>query len=206
MEPHRPVLVFSDVHLGSPRSRIRELRRCLKGIDAEVVAVAGDLFDDEHRPVGRDEARALFRRALAALGIKPRMLIVSLSSSSHDPQIAGSFTDKIDGVEVMACNCPISFEYGGVKFVITHGDLALGDGFLAYLVDLIRPGQIGRLLRRRLGVQQNEWLIYGHSHVPYLSGEERILNPGAWKIYGIRRLLGAVYEMPSAKLICKPGS
>lgn len=197
------MLVLSDIHIGSPRSRIDELRRCLAGVEADVLAIAGDLFDDEHRRVGKEEAASLFKRLLKVLGARPKLLIASLSSSSHDP-LLGHFAEVVEGVEVLACNCPISFTYRGEKIVIAHGDVAIGDGFLAYLLDRLKPGAVGRLARRKLGLPSDTWLIYGHSHVPYLDTRERLLNPGAWKVYGVRRIRGMVYEMPSAKPFCEP--
>lgn len=197
------MLVLSDIHIGSPRSRIGELRKCLAGVETDVLAIAGDLFDDEHRRVGKEEAIGLFRRLLKALDVKPKLLIASLSSSSHDP-LLGHFADVIDGVEILACNCPINFTYKGERIVIAHGDIAVSDGFLAYLIDRLKPGTIGRLVRRKLKLPGDTWLIYGHSHVPYLDTRERLLNPGAWKIYGVRRIRGAIYEMPSAKPFCEP--
>ncbi len=197
------MLVLSDIHIGSPRSRVGELRRCLAGVETDVLAIAGDLFDDEHRRVSKEEASKLFRRLLGVLSVRPRLLIASLSSSSHDP-LLGHFVDVIDGVEVLACNCPISFTYRGERIVITHGDIAVGDGFLAFLIDRLKPGTVGRMVKRKLGLSNDTWVVYGHSHVPYLDLHERILNPGAWKIYGVRRTKGAVYEMPSAKPFCEP--
>jgi hypothetical protein len=197
------MLVLSDIHIGSRSSLIGELRRCLSGVQTDVLAIAGDLFEDEHRRVERKEAAQLFRRLLAVLPVRPKILLASLSSSSHDP-LVGHYVDTLDGVEVLACNCPISLTYRGERMVITHGDMAIGDGFLAYVIDRIRPGTVGRLAKKKLGLPRDVWLIYGHSHVPYLNVDERILNPGSWKVYGIRRARGAVYEMPSAKPLCEP--
>ncbi|MEL9990974.1 MAG: phosphohydrolase [Thermoproteus sp.] len=197
------MLVLADIHIGSPNSLVKELRRCLSGVDIDVLAIAGDLFEEEHRRIGRDEAMTLFKRLLAVLAVRPKVLVASLSSSSHDP-LLGHFSGVVDGVEVLACNCPISLTYAGEKIVVAHGDIAVGNGFLAYLIDSIRPGTIGRIAKRKLGLSKDVWLVYGHSHVPYLNLGERILNPGPWKIYGVRRIKGAVYEMPSAKPFCQP--
>nr|KJR73546.1 MAG: phosphohydrolase [Thermoproteus sp. AZ2] len=195
--------IISDIHIGSPRSKIKELRQCLQRDNIDILVIAGDIYEKEYRRVEREEAHGLFERLIKVLGVRPKLMIVSLSSSSHDPQI-GHFVGEVDGVEVDACNCPISFNYMGEEYVVVHGDIAVGDGVLAYIIDRIRPGAVGRILRRKLKLYAKTWLIYGHSHVPYLSLEERILNPGSWKAYGIRRTLGAVYEMPSARPICKP--
>lgn len=197
------VYVISDIHIGSPRSRIKELRQCLQRNNIDVLVIAGDIYEKEYRKVEREEAYRLFERLLNVLGSKPKLVIISLSSSSHDPQI-GHFVGDVDGVEVDACNCPISFNYMGEEYVVVHGDVAVRNGVLAYVIDSLRPGAVGRILRRKLKLRAKTWLIYGHSHVPYLSLEERILNPGSWKAYGVRRILGALYEMPSARPICKP--
>jgi hypothetical protein len=77
-------------------------------------------------------------------------------------------------------------------------------GVAAFFLDLARRGHVGRALKRRLGLGGDVWLAYGHSHVPYVDAENKIINPGSWKIYGVRRIRGGVYELPSAKPLCKP--
>jgi predicted phosphodiesterase len=74
----------------------------------------------------------------------------------------------------------------------------------AYLIDLIKRGQIGVWLRRRLALGNDVWLLYGHSHVPHVDERLKILNPGPWKVYGVRRIRGDVYQLPSAKPLCQP--
>lgn len=197
------MLVLSDIHIGSSASKINILRKCLQKYYDKIIVIAGDIYEKEYRKVTKEEAAALFRRLTKTLDIKPKLLLISLSSASHDPQV-GYFSGEVDGVEVVACNCPIAFTHEGANYVVAHGDMAISDGILAYLADLVRPGTVGRILRRKLKIGNETWLIYGHSHVPYLNIEERILNPGPWKVYGFRRILGSVYELPSARPICKP--
>jgi hypothetical protein len=91
---------------------------------------------------------------------------------------------------------------GALKAVATHGDRLIRSGVVAYFVDLARRGQIGRWLRRRLALGDDVWLIYGHSHVPHVDVALKILNPGPWKIYGVRRIRGNVYQLPSAEPLC----
>ncbi|ACB40527.1 phosphohydrolase [Pyrobaculum neutrophilum] len=197
------MIVFGDVHIGSPHAKIQELRRCLKALNTDEVAITGDLFDDQHRLVGYDDAARLIKKAMEILQIKPRRLYISFSSSSHDPQLPGPLVARIDGVEVYADNGNVLIE-DVVKAALTHGDAAVKNGFAAYLIDLARRGQVGRWLRKKLALEDGVWLIYGHSHVPYLNAEEKILNPGSWKIYGVRRLRGNVYQLPSPKPLCQP--
>ncbi|MEZ0319477.1 MAG: phosphohydrolase [Pyrobaculum sp.] len=196
------MLIFGDVHIGSRHARIQELRACLKGLSDDEVVITGDLFDDQHRVVGRDEAAALIRSAMKLLQIKPKRLYIAFSSSSHDPLLAQPLIEKIEGVEVFAYNGELLVETEKIRIVVTHGDKAVKDGVAAYFLDLVKKGAVGRALRRRLKVSGDLWLAYGHSHVPFLSVEEKIMNPGAWKIYGFRRIRGTVYELPSAKPLC----
>lgn len=195
------MIVFGDVHIGSRSAKIQELRSCLKSISPEEVAITGDLFDDQHRRINREEALQLFKKAMEILGIRPRRLYIALSSSSHDPILPGPLAAEIDGVEVAAHNGEIVVDG---KFVITHGDRIVKNGVAAYFLDLLKRGHIGRALRKKLGLGDNVWLVYGHSHVPYVNVQEKILNPGSWKIYGVRRIRGNVYELPSAKPLCQP--
>jgi len=195
------VFVFSDVHIGSPSSRMQELRSCLKKLSPDEVVIAGDLFDDQHRKVSRDEAVRLIKKAMEILQIQPQRLYIAFSSSSHDPQLPGPLTERINGTEVVAYNGEILID-GALKAVATHGDRLIRSGVAAYFVDLARRGQIGRWLRRRLALGDDIWLIYGHSHVPHVDAALKILNPGAWKIYSVRRIRGNVYSLPSAEPLC----
>ncbi|MFN7106097.1 MAG: phosphohydrolase [Pyrobaculum sp.] len=194
------MIVLGDVHIGSRYSKIGQLRKCLESIYAEKVAIVGDVFDDEYRPVGREEAARLIKKAMKILQIRPRQLYISFSSSSHDPQLSVPLVEKIDGVEVTAYNGHIHID----RVVITHGDSVVKNGVLAYLIEFASRGRLGRALRKRLMVSDDMWLVYGHSHVPYVDLERKILNPGGWKIYGFRKFMGNVYELPSAKPLCQP--
>ncbi|MFN3804227.1 MAG: phosphohydrolase [Pyrobaculum sp.] len=194
------MIIFGDVHIGSRYSRIDQLRKCLKSIHMEEVAIVGDIFDDEYRAVSRDEAARLVKKAMEILQIRPKHLYISFSSSSHDPQLSMPLVEKIDGVEVVAYNGHIYTE----KAVITHGDSVVKNGVLAGLIEMADRGRLGRALRKRLMVNDGMWLAYGHSHVPYIDLQRKILNPGGWKIYGFRKFKGDVYELPSAKPLCQP--
>ncbi len=193
--------VIADVHLGSPRSNIAELRRCLKSLSPNILIVAGDLFDDEHRHVDLKEFELLMSRFLRSLGVSPRMLIASLSSSSHDP-LVGSYMGTVGTTEVRACNCPVRVT-GDVRAVVLHGDLVIRNGVLAYMMESVAPGTIGRRARKRLDVG-DAWVVYGHSHVPLLDLRLALLNPGPWKVYGIRRKRGFVAFLGphTARLAC----
>jgi len=194
------VIVFGDVHLGSPYSRVEELKKCLASLGPERAAITGDLFEDQYRPVGREEAIRLIAKAMDMLGLRSAQLYIAFSSSSHDPQLPGPLWEKINGVEVYAFNGDIFIEDSEV--VVTHGDSVVKSGVVAYLVERVDRGRIGRVLRRRLSLRDGVWIAYGHSHVPHVDLGQRILNPGPWKIYGFRRIRGGVYELPSAKRLC----
>jgi len=194
------VIVFGDVHLGSPHSRVEELKKCLASLGPERAVITGDLFEDQYKPVGREEAIRLIAKAMDVLGLRPAQLYIAFSSSSHDPQLPGPLWENINGVEVYAFNGDIFIE--DVEVVVTHGDSVIKSGVLAYLVERVDRGRIGRVLRRRLGLRDEMWIAYGHSHVPHVDLSQRILNPGPWKIYGFRRIRGGVYELPSAKRLC----
>ncbi|MCC6020653.1 MAG: metallophosphoesterase [Thermoproteaceae archaeon] len=195
------VVVFGDIHIGSRHSRLGELRRCLKSASPEEVVMTGDLFENQHRRVGHDEAVRLIRKALELLQLEPLRVFIALSRASHDPQLPGPLVARVGRSEVVAHNGEV-FVDGAVKIVASHGDGVIKSGVVAYLADIVRRGHVGRVLRSRLGVPRDVWVVYGHSHVPFIDAGERILNPGAWKVYGIRRVRGSVYRLPSAKPLC----
>lgn len=193
------MIAFSDVHIGSRYSKIRELRECLKTLNHDNVIVAGDLFDDQHRKVSRDEALRLIRKAMEILGIRPRRLYISFSSHSHDPILPGPIAENVDGVEIVAHNGELIIEN---RFAVVHGDVVIRNGVMAYAVDIIEGGRVGRMIKKKLHLSRDLWLVYGHSHVPYIGLNDRIVNPGAWKLYGFRRIRGTVVELPAAKPLC----
>ncbi len=194
------MIIFGDVHIGSRYSRVGELRKCLKSISADEVAIVGDVFDNQYKTVNSEEAARLVKKAMDVLQIRPRRLYISFSSSSHDPQLSTPLVGKIDGVEVSANNSSIHLD----GLVITHGDVVVKNGVLAGFIELFKRGKLGRVLKKKLSVDREVWLAYGHTHLPYVDMEEKILNPGGWKIYGFRRVRGNVYELPSAKPLCEP--
>lgn len=197
------MIFFGDVHIGSRYSKIQELVKCLRATYVEEVVITGDLFENQYRRVSYDEAIKLIRRAMGILQIQPRRLYISFSKSSHDPQLPGPLITKIGDTEVLAYNGEVFIE-GPQKIVVTHGDRAIRSGVLAYFIDLVRRGQLGRWLRRELALSDEVWLVYGHSHVPYVNEQEKILNPGSWKIYGVRRIRGNIYQLPYPKPLCQP--
>ena len=171
------------------------IRRCAV-YEGGTLVIAGDLFEDEHRAVGRSEFERLVEKALAVIG-RPRELYIALSASSHDPLLREPYSGYVAGTRVYACNCPVRL--GGI--VVAHGDSVIRNGAVAYLVERVARGFVGRALRRRLSLG-SEWLVYGHTHVPLIDPAHRLANPGPWKAYGFRRELGGVVELPNAKFAC----
>lgn len=132
--PGKKVYFLSDFHLGAPdhaSSLLREKRivAFLEKIrqDAAVIFIVGDLFDFwyEYRTVvPKGYIRILGKMA----EITDSGIPIHFFTGNHDMWMSGYFEDEL-GIPVY--HEPKTFEFGGKKFFIGHGD-GLGPGDQGY--------------------------------------------------------------------------
>lgn len=134
LPPNRAIYFASDFHLGMPtpeasRERERRIIRWLDivRVDAEAIFLVGDVFDfwfEYHHVIPKGFSRLQGKLAeLADSGLK-----ITLFSGNHDMWMADYFTEEM-GIPVF--RLPRSYEIGGKRFLIGHGD-GLGPGDFTY--------------------------------------------------------------------------
>ncbi len=197
------ILVVSDVHIGSPVSRSRTLRRTLKRWDFEVLVINGDLFNDlKSARLSHDDWKLLLY--LQWLAARKKVLWVK---GNHDDPVAQVLTLLL-GIELVDEH---RFELERVKYLIIHGhqfdhfilenptvtDIACAIYYTLHIIDG-RKQRLSRLVKRiskkwlRLskevatkalayGVKQGvDVIVCGHTHkaATQEDGKVRYYNSG----------------------------
>ena len=190
------MLAASDIHIRTnvaSKSRavnIERFRRLLKFVEAtrvKAVAIVGDLFDDIHIKLTEGEFVRLIKPIAASLGLLAGVdtFIYVPSSSSHDPIVDDAVSFTVNGVDVFIAPKYVEITLNGCResVYLTHGDLAVRDGLLAGLIALLsRPLKYPLfevLIRHRLNVNSDGWVVAGHSHLPIFNSRFRVANAGS---------------------------
>jgi predicted phosphodiesterase len=188
------VMVLSDLHIDANPMDLGIIGS-LAGINGvNTLVIAGDLFNYRIRVKGELELGVMVRYAVERLGlsrVKARLTVLYLmSSSSHDPEVHGNHrvsVMKVNNVTVVAMQGAVRLSYPDCigSVYITHGDYAVKDGVLAGLLSFISLKLLNYplfevMLRRILNVNDHDWVISGHTHVPVFNSELKVANPGSW--------------------------
>ncbi|MCD6380999.1 MAG: metallophosphoesterase family protein [Candidatus Odinarchaeota archaeon] len=181
-------LIVSDLHLSESSDPIEEISNFLNEKGIKNLVVAGD-FIEYHRETSLDELRSFISMGLKKIGLeKSELKVVYLTSlSSHDPIIRG---EKVsikyeDGPLVIVLRGYSRMFLDGHSFVVLHGDYSVRNGALAGFINFLASilGKklfLERLLKRILRVENDEWLIMGHTHIPGIDEENKVANCGSW--------------------------
>lgn len=184
------VVIISDIHAGSGKEDLVSLERVLKSLKADVIVIAGDLFEFEHKPADITKLKILIKNFLGKISLNQfvKMFYV-VSSSSHDPILKKKVIQfNINGNMIIVIKGVLKLEISGVLVYVTHGDYACRDGVIANLLNKIslrlrRTPWMECKLRRIIGVKRDEWLIAGHTHIPLIDHGLKVANCGSWKSY-----------------------
>ena len=184
------VVIISDIHAGSGKEDLVSLGRVLKSLKADVIAIAGDLFEFEHKPADITKLKILIKNFLSKISLNQfvKMFYV-VSGSSHDPILKKKVVQfNINGNMITVIKGVLKLETSGVLVYVTHGDYACRDGVIANLLNKIslrlrRIPWMECKLRRIVGVKRDEWLIAGHTHIPLIDHGLKVANCGSWKSY-----------------------
>ncbi|MHA1626438.1 MAG: hypothetical protein ACTSVF_04790 [Candidatus Asgardarchaeia archaeon] len=190
------VLIVSDLHLSESSDPIEGISDFLNKKGIENLVIAGD-FIEHHREISKDELKPFISMGLKKIGLeKSELKVVYLTSlSSHDPIIR---EEKVsikyeDGPLVIVLRGYCRIFIGGHSFVVLHGDYSVRNGALAGFINLVAStlGKklfLERLLRRILRVENDEWLVMGHTHIPGIDEEDRVANCGSWSSHIGRKM------------------
>jgi len=188
------ILFISDLHI--PKSlKIRDkfsiIGEFMKKNNLRLLFIIGDLFDDFHVKASLSEIEEKIRKIVDILDLPSNVtMYVIFSNSSHDPIIGNKKISITCGRRrIIVTNNLIRLTIGNMKIYLLHGDLGVKNGALAYLLNKIAwflgyPYLIERFTKRYiLRVEDRDWLIMGHTHIPFISDEFKVANTGSWKQY-----------------------
>lgn len=182
-----PVVIVSDIHIGSRNSHYTVLRKFIEKLNYATVVVVGD-FLDKRIPFNRSTVESLIM-AIRALGLDKGRVIYIASTASHD--IEGYF-DKalhisIDSIDIYIVSgiARITVDSCSHHIYATHGEYISRDGVAAYILDKIGRSLLGKPLtaliaRKMLDIERSSWIFIGHSHIPYTDHSSRMANTGSW--------------------------
>jgi len=177
-------LLFSDIHCrtGGVCDPLMKLLNVASKESIDCLIILGDLFDDLHE---RMDSMTL-KREMLQLGFKEyrgRHILYTPSSSSHDP-IVGKSEFELNGVKVCV-NKVIKASLGDLNLCLTHGDMLVPNGAVAYAINAVsalagKSLLLEELTKRRI-CSSSAWFFMGHTHIPGLDPARRLGNPGSWR-------------------------
>ena len=190
------VLFISDLHLRGDRSfkYSENLRHFVEQHQVSSLIIVGDLFNTP-----KDAKVILARRSpptiLSILGVNGFRVQVFLVEGSppHDPPQGEQLMSTAPFILLGRCAV---FSIGGLRMVAYHGhDLsrkgALGHGWDRFVSKM----SLERAWKRAAGVAENDWVIFGHTHIPGIDSKNRVANCGGWQSIGflVRPACTAIY-------------
>lgn len=180
-----PTLFIADLHVAREEDspRFLGLAEFISANHVRNLVIVGDLFDspdDAWRLLGSStgrEASQAIRRVLG-LGNGTVNLYFLRGTEMHDPR----------DLDLNLSEEPIfrtlgkytRFTIDGVRVLATHGDEALGAGHGLLFSYLTGRPYMEALWKNAMGLDDAEWVIMGHSHMPGIDEARRVANPGGW--------------------------
>lgn len=177
-------LFISDLHLTAKPALDEQFN--LDFSDVANVIIVGDFFNqpEDFASFGNSEEKS-FRAVLSE--IVPANFagkIFFIHALNHDPQ--GLETQKLsfEKFEFFHIGEYGKFNVNGTSIVAYHGHqlhsgiIGGGISWLAEKVGQSLP--LERLGKKRFGIDQETWVISGHSHVPGIDQEAKVANTGSF--------------------------
>lgn len=143
--------------------------------------VVGDLFQspgDARKIMAKDPTNSI--AGLLGFDSLPIKVFFVHGSPPHDPQareqtiFAGTPIIPLGGCAIL--------DFNRLKVIAYHGhDLslkgAIGHGWNRFISKL----SLERAWKRRAGVADSDWVIFGHTHLPGIDAKHRVANCGGWQ-------------------------
>jgi len=179
-------LFISDLHLraGQPFAYSAALHELLNRRRVSNLIVDGDLFDSP-----KDAGKILDKATSPSIGdilglddLPVRVFFVD-GSPPHDPSPEErAVFDESTLVPVGRCAI---LSFNGMRVVAYHGhDLsqkgAVGHGWDRFISKL----SLERAWKHLAGVPAQDWVIFGHTHIPGIDVKHRVANCGGWQSIG----------------------
>lgn len=181
-----PSLFISDLHLRAnrPFRYSQSLRHVLEARHVSNLFVVGDLFNspgDARKIMAKDPAHSI--AGLLGFDNLPIKVFFVQGSPGHDPRPGA--TTAFDGTPLIPLGRCAILDFNPLKVIAYHGhDLslkgAIGHGWDRFISKL----SLERAWKRRAGVADSDWVIFGHTHIPGIDAKHRVANCGGWQSRG----------------------
>lgn len=180
-------MLASDLHCSGGCGELNVVLMLAADLGIRDVFILGDLWDNMHFGTSTPELRRAFSVIVSPRlrGLDMRIWYVA-SGSSHDPIVGETCYFSLDGVSVAVFPRPIFARIGRLDTFLTHGDIAVPNGAVAYAINRVGMALGRRLLlesylKRRLRLPRDTWLIMGHTHIAGVDYRRRVANTGSWR-------------------------
>lgn len=208
-----PVLFVSDLHLTSAESVPRSLPSLVEETRASTLVVVGDLLhaprDVSSEQQLLDLVTAVLERVNRATNLKRALVTMS---ENHDPPLTKEeLTLEHGSMMVMLTHDSILIEASGVRALAVHGDYFCSDGAVTAAVELLLSllrvrGATERFLRWKIGMDRNEWVVMGHTHLPMIDEGHRVANCGSFQAHPMRGASSTAVLLQDGRLRLVGGS
>jgi UDP-2,3-diacylglucosamine pyrophosphatase LpxH len=176
-------LFISDLHLRAGQSfgYSAALHELLKHRRVSNLIVVGDLSDSP-----RDARKILDKATSPSIGdilglddLPVKVFFVD-GSPPHDP--SPKERALFDGTPLVPVGRCVVLSFNGMRVVAYHGqDLsmkgAVGHGWNRFISQL----SLERAWKHLAGVPAQDWVIFGHTHIPGINAKHRVANCGGWE-------------------------
>jgi len=171
---------ISDLHLSAdnPFPYTQNLHSVLRQHQVSNLVVVGDLFDSPEDAEILEADRTVSIPTILGINDLPIALFFVHGSPGHDPpsdQHLSAFQFRLLG------NCSI-ISFDGFKVVAYHGHDLSRKGMFGHGWDrFISRLSLERLWKRFAGVPKEDWVVFGHLHIPGVDIKRRVANCGGWQ-------------------------
>ncbi len=186
-------IIVSDLHCTNECKPLCRILEISQKNSVGTIIIIGDLFDDMHFNVSCKVVIARIKKYLSKcienLPVNIEIIYVT-SRASHDPILQNNCVEKIkiNGKQVYLkfFNSPIIAKIDKYKVFLTHGEIIVKNGAIAFLVNNImrRLGMelfLEKMLRKKLGLDDETFLVMGHTHIEGIDLRHLVANTGSWK-------------------------
>lgn len=203
-------LFVSDLHIDD----INDLDFDLEG---ENIVIVGDLFNSESGFFNLGKSNEERFKILAQNLVKDssdRVNIYYVSASKFHDAFIGELKKEFEKVKFYSIGKEARFSLEGVSVVVLHGDQFNNTGVVpcavSYFSGLIfrEPLLVEKIFKSLSGINNDTWLISGHSHVPALDSANRVANCGSrtgvpffGQILQIPKRTGVLFDGGKASII-----
>ncbi len=187
------VLIVSDLHIQPSNIAFKPLKKIIESKNIKYLIIAGDFIEYKHKKIEKENLSKILAKILRKLEIHEKLTIFYVpSNTSHDPKISENTVLELNSTKIYILNDVLKLVLRNFTLYVTHGDYASRDGAIAATINRIlklfgKKLFLENLLKKILKLEQDSWLIMGHTHLPGIDGQKKVANCGAWGRHFLRK-------------------